>query len=96
MRHKVPVIGIIGNDAGWTQIARDQVDILGDPVGTNLRYTNYHLAIKELGGFGISVKKEEEINPALVKAKQASLNGSSTVINVIIDKTDFRKGSISI
>ena len=28
MRHKLPVIAIVGNDAGWTQIARDQVVLL--------------------------------------------------------------------
>lgn len=25
VRHKLPVVGIVGNDACWTQIAREQV-----------------------------------------------------------------------
>ena len=29
-------IGLIGNDASWAQIARDQVELLGDDVGTTL------------------------------------------------------------
>ena len=28
MRHGVPVIALVGNDAGWTQIAREQVKML--------------------------------------------------------------------
>ena len=42
-RHGLPVIAVVGNDAGWTQIAREQVPILGDDVGTTLARTDYHL-----------------------------------------------------
>ena len=35
-RHKLPVIAVIGNDASWAQIARDQVAILGSSLGTDL------------------------------------------------------------
>ena len=27
-RHNIPVIAVVGNDAGWTQIAREQVELL--------------------------------------------------------------------
>ncbi len=37
VRHGIPVIAVVGNDAGWTQIAREQVKMLGDDVGTVLR-----------------------------------------------------------
>ena len=33
---RVPVIAVVGNDAGWTQIAREQVKMLKDDVGTVL------------------------------------------------------------
>ena len=36
-RHGVPVVAVVGNDAGWTQIAREQVEVLGDDVGTAAR-----------------------------------------------------------
>ncbi|CAF1646752.1 unnamed protein product, partial [Didymodactylos carnosus] len=29
LRHKTPIISIVGNDACWNQIARDQVPLLG-------------------------------------------------------------------
>ena len=35
-RHKVPVISIVGNDAGWTQIARDQIVFFGSSVACEL------------------------------------------------------------
>ena len=35
-RHDIPVIAVVGNDAGWTQIAREQVKMLHDDVATVL------------------------------------------------------------
>ena len=34
VRHRVPVIAVVGNDASWAQIAREQVKMLGDDVAT--------------------------------------------------------------
>ncbi len=96
IRHNIPVIAIIGNDAGWTQIARDQVDILEDPIGTELRYTKYDLAVAGIGGCGLSIEKEKDIDKILTEAKEASSQGNPVAINVKIENTDFRKGSISI
>ena len=42
VRHGIPVIAVVGNDAGWTQIAREQVKMLHDDVGTVLARTDYH------------------------------------------------------
>ena len=36
VRHKLPVIGIIGNDACWTQIAREQVPLFKTAVACDL------------------------------------------------------------
>ena len=96
IRHNIPVIAIIGNDAGWTQIARDQVDILEDPIGTELRYTKYDLAVAGIGGCGLSIEKEKNIDKILIRAKEAASQGNPVAINVKIENTDFRKGSISI
>ena len=96
VRHKIPVIAIIGNDAGWSQIERDQVDILNDPVSTTLAQTKYHLAVEALGGVGFIIKDENEIDSVLAKARKSAEAGNAVAVNVIIGKTDFRKGSISI
>ena len=53
VRHKIPLIAIIGNDSGWTQIARDQVEIFKDPVATELGNTKYHEVVAALGGQGL-------------------------------------------
>ena len=35
-RHKLPVIAVVGNDACWTQICREQVPLLGSSVACDL------------------------------------------------------------
>lgn len=42
-RHHSPAIGIIGNDACWSQIARDQVIFFKTKVGCSLNHTPYEL-----------------------------------------------------
>ena len=95
MRHKIPVIALVGNDAGWTQIARDQVAILGDDVATALRRTDYHLVAEGYGGKGFLLDSEEKIEGVFGEARQAAQAGHPVLINALIGKTDFRKGSIS-
>nr|XP_041567626.1 2-hydroxyacyl-CoA lyase 2 isoform X1 [Taeniopygia guttata] len=52
VRHKVPVIALVGNDAGWTQISREQLPLLGSAVGCGLAYSDYHAVATALGGRG--------------------------------------------
>jgi len=94
-RHKIPVIAVIGNDAGWTQISRDQESILKDPVGTELVRTQYHQAVEALGGVGFVIEDKDNIESVLSQARKSAEAGNAVVVNVKIGKTDFRKGSIS-
>lgn len=95
VRHGVPVIAVVGNDASWAQIARDQVRILDDDVGTVLRRTAYHTVVEGYGAKGILVRTPDEIAPALREARAAAENGVPVLINAWIGKTDFREGSVS-
>ena len=96
VRNNIPIIAIVGNDAGWTQIARDQVVILEDDVATTLTYMDYHTVAEGCGAVGLLLKEKEDIIPTLKKAIQISREERKPVlINVLIGKTDFRKGSIS-
>ena len=95
VRHKIPVIAIIGNDGGWSQIARDQVELLNDPISTELAVTDYHKAVEALGGKGYFIDNINQVNDVLIQAKESVKSGKPTVVNVRIGKTDFRKGSIS-
>lgn len=94
-RHDLSVIGVVGNDAGWTQIERDQVEILGDDVGCRLANTDYDVIAKGCGGHGIRVDRIDDVPSAIEEALEHSRRGVPTLLNVTIGKTDFRKGSIS-
>ncbi len=94
-RHGIPVIAVVGNDAGWTQIAREQVKMLHDNVATVLARSAYHEVAAGFGAEGILVKKTTEVPMALARARAAAKAGRPVLINVWLDKTDFREGSIS-
>ncbi len=94
-RHRAPVIAVIGNDGGWSQIARDQVTMLGDDVATVLERSDYHLVAEAYGGKGFLLDQPEDMDGVFGEAKQAVREGYPVLINAMIGKTDFRKGSIS-
>jgi acetolactate synthase-1/2/3 large subunit len=95
VRHGLPVIAVVGNDAGWTQIARDQVVLLEDDVGTVLARTDYHRAAEGLGAKGILVEKASDLLQALRDAKAFARAGSPVLVNLHLGKSEFRKGAIS-
>uniref|UniRef100_A0A671R3M9 2-hydroxyacyl-CoA lyase 2 n=1 Tax=Sinocyclocheilus anshuiensis TaxID=1608454 RepID=A0A671R3M9_9TELE len=66
-RHKTPVIALVGNDACWSQISREQVAI------TKLLFTAF-------------------VTLCLIVHKK----GKAVLLNVLIGKTNFREGSISV
>lgn len=98
VRHKVPVIALIGNDAGWTQISREQVPALGSNVACGLAFSDYHQAAMGLGAQGLLLSRdnEEQVVQVLREAQQRCREGHPVVVNILIGKTDFRDGSISI
>ncbi len=95
VRHSVPVIAIVGNDAGWTQIAREQVKMLHDDVATVLARTDYHRVAEGFGAAGLVVKTAAEVEPALRQARELARAGRPVLVNVWLDKTEFREGSLS-
>ena len=95
VRHGIPVIAVVGNDAGWTQIAREQVKMLHDDVATVLARTDYHLVAAGFGAEGILVKRMEDMPAALAKARSLAGQGKPVLVNVWLDKTAFREGSLS-
>jgi acetolactate synthase-1/2/3 large subunit len=94
-RHGIPVIAVVGNDAGWTQIAREQVEILKDDVGTVLARTDYHKVAEGYGGKGLLLNRGEDIPAVLEEAVRLARAGTPVLINVHLARTEFRKGSIS-
>jgi acetolactate synthase-1/2/3 large subunit len=96
VRHGVAPIAVIGNDASWMQIAREQVEVLGTSLGTDLRRTDYHKVAEGYGGVGLSLTDPTRVDATLAEAKAIARAGRPVCINVHLRKTDFRKGSISI
>jgi len=95
VRHGVPVIAVVGNDACWTQIAREQVKMLHDDVATVLARTAYHEVVAGFGASGLVVKDMEGVRPALQRARELARSGRAVLVNVWLDRTEFREGSLS-
>ncbi|MCX7652147.1 MAG: thiamine pyrophosphate-binding protein [Bacteroidia bacterium] len=92
VRFNLPFVGVIGNDAAWTQIKRAQLPFYGRAIATELRLSRYDQMVEALGGWGAFVEDTSELPNAL----QAALASQKpALVNVHIGETDFRKGSIS-
>ncbi|HEU0031520.1 MAG TPA: thiamine pyrophosphate-binding protein [Kofleriaceae bacterium] len=95
VRHGVAPIAVIGNDASWMQIAREQVEILGTTLGCDLRRSDYHKVAEGYGGVGLVLNDPARVDATLAEAKAIAKTGRPVCINVHLRRTDFRKGSIS-
>ena len=95
-KFNLPVIAIIGNDACWSQMYRDQIRTLKDTTATLLKHSRYDKIVEGFGCKGILVKTESELEPALILAKKLAKNGYPVVVNVLLKKSKFREGSISL
>lgn len=96
VRHGYAPIAVIGTDASWNQIARDQKTILGDLVGTELLRTAYHTVAEGYGGKGLLLDDPAKVDEVLDEARRLSAEGTPVCINVLLKASDFREGSISI
>jgi acetolactate synthase-1/2/3 large subunit len=96
VRHGLAVIAVVGNDASWSQIAREQIAMLQDDVGTVLRRTDYHIVAAGLGARGLLLDHESRLADTLREAQAIAQTGTPVLINVHLGQSSFRKGSISI
>jgi acetolactate synthase-1/2/3 large subunit len=96
VRHGIPVIAVVGNDACWNQIAREQVEVLGDDVGVVLRRTDYHAVAQAFGARGGIIRSPAQVEPVIAEAQAAARAGAPYLVNVLLDRSEFRKGSLSI
>jgi acetolactate synthase-1/2/3 large subunit len=95
VRHGLPVIAVVGNDAGWMQIEREQIELLKDDVGCPLRPSDYHTVAEGLGGRGLRVGRDGEAPGVLREAVETARSGTPVLVNALLGRTEFRKGSIS-
>ncbi len=95
VRHGIPVIAIVANDGCWSQIYREQVEMLGDDTGCMLARSDYHLAAEGLGGRGLLLQDAGAVDSTLREAKRIAAEGRPVLVNAWVGRTAFRKGSIS-
>ena len=89
--HKIPVMALIGNDAGWTQISREQVPSLGSNVACSLAYTDYHKAAQGLGAQGLLLSCKSEDQVVRVRdAQQRCQESPPAVVSILVGSTDSR------
>jgi hypothetical protein len=64
----------------------------------SLQFTDYHVVAEGYGGRGLTLNEQHsaDIASVLQKAQALSRDGHAVLINALIGKTDFRKGSISV
>jgi acetolactate synthase-1/2/3 large subunit len=69
--------------------------MLKDDVATVLARTAYHDVARGFGAEGLLVTRMEEVDGALRLAREMSRQGKSVLVNIWLDRTDFREGSLS-
>jgi len=83
VRHKVPVVCVIGNNGIWALEKHPMQNLLGLSIAADLApRTRYDQVVEAVGGFGQLVDRPEQIRPALERAFKA---GVPACINVICD-----------
>lgn len=94
-RQGIPFVGVMGNDAAWTQIRRGQVQLFGADraPATALHHTRYDKVVEALGGHGEYVENPDQIGPAIRRAMES---GKPALVNVRIGSSSFREGAISV
>ena len=83
VRFELPIVGIVGVDGLWGQMARPQAAVYGANrmVATQLRFTRYDKIVEAMGGHGEYCERPEEIAPAL---ERAFASGKPALVNVVM------------
>jgi len=94
LRFNLPIVAIVGNDAGWGQIRTPQIQMVGEAraIATKLAPTRYDKIVEAMGGHGEHVDHPDELEPAL---KRAFASGKPACINVSLDPKGIAKTGAS-
>ena len=84
VRFGMPVVFVIGNDAGWGEIRIPQAGLFGDDAGVavDLAATRYDRLTETFGGHGEHVERPDELTPAL---ERALASDQPAIVNVMLD-----------
>lgn len=94
IRFGLPIVSVVGNDAGWGQIRLPLQNILGEDraAATSLAPTRYDKVVEALGGYGEHVDGPDDIAPAV---QRAFASGKPACINVTLDPKGLAKTGAS-
>jgi acetolactate synthase-1/2/3 large subunit len=94
VRFDLPVVSVVGNDAGWGQIRNPQIQMVGEEraIATSLAPTRYDLVVEAMGGYGEHVERAEEMAPAIARALAT---GKPSCVNVSLDPLGVAKTGAS-
>ena len=79
LRHNLPVVTVVSNNAGWTARTPDR-----RKPGRELGFTAFDEMAQALGAYGENVEDPDQIRPAL---ERAFASGKAAVVNVIVEPT---------
>lgn len=82
VRHDLPAVIVVGNNAGWNLERHPMRFLYGYDVAADLRPTAYDDVVRALGGAGETVVRPGDIGPALDRAFSA---GVPYLVNVMTD-----------
>ena len=87
VRHKLPFVAILGNDACWNAESNIQKRDYGANRmhGCDLLPTRYDQAVAALGGHGELVTRIEELVPAVERALAAAKAGKPACVNIMAE-----------
>ncbi len=71
VRYNLPVVIVVGNDAGWGLERELQSELCGSTAGCELRSTRYDAVMKGFGGDGETIDTLDDVVPALERALQS-------------------------
>ncbi len=94
VRFGLPIVAIVGNDAGWGQIRTPQIQMVGESraVATALAPTRYDRIVEAMGGYSEYVEHPDDILPAL---ERAFASRKPACVNVMIDPQGMAKTGAS-
>ena len=98
VRFDLPLVCVVGNDAGWGMIRSVQQTVYGRErtVASSLPFTRYDRVAEALGGVGETIEDPRRLRPALERALGS---GRVVCLNVILDPDAYRReggGSLAI
>lgn len=84
VRHGLPVIVVVNNDAQWSMSAHGQDLIYGDGkrLISELRHSSYDKVAEAFGGYGETITTRAELGPAIQRARESGLPACINALTV--------------